>query len=529
MSSMMSSTPSRLLPRWGAADALLLSVCLVAAGAWSVAAGTDRNWDLQNYHLYAPHAWLHGRLFRDVAAGQMQSYFNPLLHMPWYAAFWLLMDWPRVFAFLSGLPAGLLAFLYLRIAHAHAATLLSSPSAQLAATAALGAMGLTGAAFVPAIGLSSGDIWVAAPLMGAYGLVLRGATRRDAGQAPDLRAMALAGLLAGLATGLKLTSLPFAAAIGLMLLATLGLRAAIVAGMAMGVGFVAGWGPHALTLWQETGNPTFPLNNHVFLSPDWLAQPLLDERFLPRSLLQAIFYPFWWLETNSNLVSELRMRDWRLAMAYVAAPLVLVGLLRGAGGRGARPAWLLLGTCALSYGGWVILFGIYRYLVFLEMLAAPLVLTALALLLPRRETVVVLAMWLAATLAMATTLHMNWGHGRHGARLLEVPALPVGAESLVVTSDDDPYGYLVPFLPPEVTVLGLRTNFFPPGQEHGLARRIRQRLSAHAGPIWVIHAPGNEARRDAVLAAYGLAVSGPCQPVRTSMARHSFCPARKLD
>jgi len=495
-----------------------------------VAAGTDRNWDLQNYHLYAPHAWLHGRLFRDVAPGQMQGYFNPLLHMPWYGLFWLLLEWPRVFAFVSGLPAGLLAILYLRIVYAHAATLLPSRRARIAATVAMGAMGLTGVAFVPGIGLSTGDIWVAVPLMGAYGIVLRSAIRKDAGEAPNLRAVAIAGLLAGLATGLKLTSLPFAAAIGLMLLATLGLRAGVVAGLAMTVGFLAGFVPHAFLLWRETGNPTFPLNNHIFRSPDWLGTPLLDRRFLPRSLLQAVFYPFWWLEANSSLVSELRMRDWRLAMAFVALPPALVALARGEAGRGTRAAWLLLGTCILSYSGWVMLFGIYRYLVFLEMLAAPLVLTGLALLFWRREIPSVLGIVTAAVLAMATTIHMNWGHGPHGSRILEVPSLPVGRGSIVITTDPEPYGYLVPFLPPDAIVLGIRNNFLAPGQEHGLARRIHERLTAHDGPIWVIHAPGDEEGRDAALLVLGLKTEAKlCEVVQTSMARHSFCPAQRIN
>lgn len=45
--------------------------------------------------------------------------------------------------------------------------------------------------------------------------------------------------------------------------------------------------PTRFLLWRATGNPTFPLNNHISRSPDWLGTRLLDGRFLPRSLLQA--------------------------------------------------------------------------------------------------------------------------------------------------------------------------------------------------------------------------------------------------
>ncbi len=510
-------------------DAALLGACLLAFGALSVRFGTDRNWDLQNYHVYAAHAWFQGRLFRDVGAGQLQGYFNPMMHLPWYAALRLLMDWPRVFAFLGGLPAGMLAFLFLRVAHAHASLLLDGTGARLAAVAATALLGLTGAAFVPGIGLSSGDVWVAVPLLGAYGLILRAAIHRGAGREPGWRGLALAGLLAGLATGLKLTSLPFAAALGIMLLLVLGLRAALVAGAAMALGFLLPWAPHAWTLWRETGNPTFPLNNAVFRSPDWLPVSFLDTRFLPRSALQAVFYPFWWLDHTTGMVSELRMRDWRLAIAFIAVLLAIPPVARGEAGRGTRAAWLLLGTCILSYAGWVALFGIYRYLVFLEVLASLAVLLVMALLMARRAVPAVAAVAALGILALSTTGWMNWGHGRHGARIIEVPALPVGPGALVVTTDWEPYGYLVAFLPPEATILGLRSNFIQPGQDHGLSRRIRRRLEAHDGPIWAIHAPAEAAGRDATLAAHGLELAGECRVIATSLAPggHSFCPARK--
>jgi hypothetical protein len=137
----------------------LLAACLAAAGTWSVLAGTDRNWDLQNYQIYAPFAWLHGRLFEDVAAAQMQGYFNPLLHLPWYLSRGMLNDQPRVFAFIWGLPAGFVAYAFLRVAYMHASPLLADRRWRVAAVATTALLGLTGAAFVPGIGLSSGDIW----------------------------------------------------------------------------------------------------------------------------------------------------------------------------------------------------------------------------------------------------------------------------------------------------------------------------------------------------------------------------------
>ncbi|MFL1462078.1 hypothetical protein ACI6QG_07740 [Roseococcus sp. DSY-14] len=508
---------------------LLLLACCLAAGLWSVLAGTDRNWDLRNYQLYVAFAWLEGRLFQDVAAAQMQAFYNPVPHLPWYGLLRGLNDYPRLFAFVGGLPAGVLAFLFLRVAHAHAAVVVPGRGVALLLAAVAGLAGLTGAAFVPAIGLSSADAAVAVPVMAAYALVLRAALRRGTiGERPSLAAMAGAGLLLGLAGGLKMTAAPFGAAIGLMILATLGLRAAAAAGLALAAGFLLTWAPHALTLWRETGNPLFPHFNHVFRSPLLPAEAIRDERFLPRSALQAVLYPFWWLRETSGLVTELRFRDWRIPLGYLAALAALPPLLAGRAGAGARAAWLLLGACALSYALWAWLFGVYRYLIVLEMLACLLPMLAAALWARGRWRPVLAVALLAAVAALATTVRPNWGHGRHGAQVISVPPLPVPPGALLLATGDEPHGYLAVFMPRDARMMNLGANFITPA-ETALVRRMREVLAAHQGPVWSVSLPEAAARRDATLARFGLAIAGPCETVRTSLDAHAFCPLRKFN
>lgn len=512
---------------------VLLVLCLLAGGAISAALGTDRNWDLRNYHLYGAHAWWHGRVFTDVAAAQMQSYFNPAILLPQYALLWALNGWPRLYAFAMGLPAGWFLFLALRIGAAHAAAL--RPGAPLPAAAAgalVALLAFTGAATWPIIGSTSADITVAALVAAAYLLVLRQVVARDGGAAPRLSALAAAGALAGLAAGLKLTSVPFVAALGLMVLALLGFRAAVAMALPMLAALAAAWGPHLLFLWRETGNPLFPLYNDVFRSPLFPPERTGDERFLPRSALQAVFYPFWWLRETSGLVTELRMRDGRVALGYVAA-LAVAALLLAGRGRGAwRGAALPLGVAALGYAAWAKLFGIYRYLTMLELLSALLVLLAALLAWRGRPWAGPAALALAALVLLPTTTRPNWGHGRHGAAVVEVPPLPVPADGLLVGTDGEPIGYLVPFLPPGVPVLGLQNNIMRVGVESGLSRQARARIAAHGGPIWSVGAPGGPvAMRDAALGAYGLRVAGPCQRVATSLERggHEFCPLERAN
>jgi putative flippase GtrA len=57
---------------------------VVAFGVLSVVLGQDANWDFANYHLYNAYAVIHGRLLTDFAAAGLQTYFNPLLDVPYY-------------------------------------------------------------------------------------------------------------------------------------------------------------------------------------------------------------------------------------------------------------------------------------------------------------------------------------------------------------------------------------------------------------------------------------------------------------
>ena len=76
---------------------------LLSSGCLSILLRQDNNWDLRNYHLYSAWALLNGRAGMDIAAAGIQSFFNPLLDLPYYmlAVKWL-PDAPAAVAFLAG-------------------------------------------------------------------------------------------------------------------------------------------------------------------------------------------------------------------------------------------------------------------------------------------------------------------------------------------------------------------------------------------------------------------------------------------
>lgn len=46
-------------------------VAIVLAAGWAAFVGQDANWDLRNYHFYAPYAWLSGTWRDHLAAAQV--------------------------------------------------------------------------------------------------------------------------------------------------------------------------------------------------------------------------------------------------------------------------------------------------------------------------------------------------------------------------------------------------------------------------------------------------------------------------
>src|SRR5262245_2821872 len=86
-----------------------LVLCLFVGAAASVGLGQDANWDLRNYHLYNPFAFLNDRFWVDLIPAGVQSTFNPLIDLPYFIlATGPLASSPRVMAAVAGLPYGLL-------------------------------------------------------------------------------------------------------------------------------------------------------------------------------------------------------------------------------------------------------------------------------------------------------------------------------------------------------------------------------------------------------------------------------------
>jgi len=467
-----------------------LLACLSFGVLLSVLRGQDANWDLKNYHLYNAWAGLHGRLTLDLAPAGLQSFFNPLLDMPYFLlGTGPLQHWPRLLAAVQGLWYGGLVFMLFRVA-IRLARLRGRAFGWADVWAVL--IGVTGTMTVSQTGSSFNELPLALFTLSSLYVLLP--LCADTPAPRSWRRALLAGLLSGLAAGLKPTAVVYAPALALGLLLALGMRReawrlALLFGTGALAGFMLAYGWWGWHLHELTGNPIFPLFNQVFHSTWAPAVGGTDRQYLPRDLGQWLFYPLYWLGKNQHLVTEVNFADARYALAGVAT-LALVSLPRLLRRRPLdRSVRLLLVFVTTAYVLWLCLFSILRYAVPLELLSGLLLLAALQLFTPADAAP---GRWLVWAMAGAFLLlagfsrYPGWGHVPYADVAFDVrpPAVEQGGLVLVV---GQPNAYVIPFLPHAQDNRYIGLSWFT---RSALGFRfdalVREQIAAHAGVVYAV-------------------------------------------
>ncbi len=387
--------------------------------AWTVAAGKDLNWDLLNYHYYAPYQLLGGRLGQDFFAASAQSYLNPLGYLPFY----LMVSW----GWHSVLVSVLLA-----LAHGFALILLyaiawrlCAPRAAMAALAT--ALGAASAVFWATLGTSFLDPLLVVPMLGGLLLLL------------ERRAFALAGLLLGAAAALKYSNAIYAlAALPLALASGRRAAAAYVAGGAAAVALLAG--PWLALMWREFGDPFYPGLTGG------------GGRFAPRELLAALALPFRMAVLDRSLYAEIFAPDLRfaaLALLAVALPFRRPALTPRDRG--------LLAFVALAYVLWVLTSANSRYGLLLLLVAGVGVARLAEILLPPRAARISVALLLVLQLAVVVlAAPARWFIAEPWSKSWFPYQVPERGPALYLTIETQPMAVIAPFLHPGSAFVNLR-------------------------------------------------------------------------
>jgi hypothetical protein len=311
---------------------LMLCLCCVAICiSWSWFIGKDLNWDSINYHYYVAYQWMENRLDKDFLPASIQSYLNPIAYLPFYEM--VKSSWPSLWV--SSALATIHSVNLLLIALFTATILPNSLRHRWKWMIASVVLAAINPIFVVEIGSTFNDITTSIFVLAGYVVCFRWLTNPNAlmsdtsrAQSGDARTWTIAGLLLGVALGLKLTNLLFALALGILIFARPNrvydflYRALfyIVGGV---IGFLIVDGYWAWRLWSEFGNPIFPYSNALFLSTDFPSFNIRNYRFVPETLTDALIFPWNAIRVDANIYTETNAPDCRfLAFAFLLTCLI---------------------------------------------------------------------------------------------------------------------------------------------------------------------------------------------------------------
>lgn len=524
-----------MLPQDGAVRRVVLIMFIVVPlifGAIALVLGQDSNWDLRNYHWYDAYALLHGRLEQDLGPAQIPNFYNPTLDIPFFLAANALPA--RAFSFLLGVLQGCNFILLYMLA---AATLrLGGERPQILIAGLVALTGMIGGGHLALVGAVFYDNVVSLLVFGAMVVILNGAAALQHGPLPPaLRRAVLAGFLVGCGVGLKLPTQIFAIGVCFGLLFIPGpFRRRFLLSFACGLGVIAGFavfgGWWMWEMWSHYANPLFPYFNDFIRSPWALPESYRDDRFVPKSMVQALTLPFR-LFLDGKVAGEIAFRDARVLSAYVvllATPvMLLIGRTKSAGESQDTPAAdvfalrYLAAAVVLSYGVWLALFGIYRYIIPLEMLAPLVAVGGLAFWPVSWQRQLSLAIGLLGFMVV-TVQPGNWGRipWTPSAKFVDVAVPPITdpATTMILMTGFAPTAFVIPAFPEQVAFLRPQSYFVAPEHVTRFNEILRNRVAEHRGDIFLLQATWERAAAGRVLPSLGLQL-GPaaCNSIHANL------------
>lgn len=475
--------------------------------------GQDINWDLQNYHLYNPYAFLNDRIEFDLAPAGLQSWFNPLLDLAYFFAISHLS--PKTVGFLIGFIQGLNFLLVYKIA----VRLLPEYRQKHLISLGLALGGVLSVGFLAQVGTTMHDSTVALfPLLSLWIILKAIDPHGKTSQHGVYRLIGLAGLVSGIGVGLKLVTAIYALPLCVSLLIIPvhwleRLKLSFLFGLAVLIGFFVTGSWWMFEMWRLFGNPLFPNFNNLFQGELANIEPIRDIRFLPNTLYEKIFYPIIFT-FNPQRVAELKYEQFSWLAVYIG--LVVLVCTKAADflrkGIKQKPlsmeAAYLLTFFLTSFLLWLNLFGIYRYLAVLDLLIPLLLFLILTVVLKTHHSQV-LALALIALLTMVNLPGApDWWHNDWADTVyhIEPSELTTGTEPAAIYLAGQPGAWIIPALDIQSPFIQIIPNF-PITEAYW--QRARKLTESRKGKRFVIYggnAESEQLRLDDAVMRLGISI-----------------------
>lgn len=503
--------------------------------------GADVNWDLLNYHFYNGYLYTHGKLFSDSLA-TVQSYLDPLLNSFYYFLISALSPL-AVNMILATMQSFALSAVFFFSTYVISDFTTRRP---LLISTLLTLSALIGPVFWSEIGGTMGDTLLATPVIVGIFLLTRYVTTAARGteRPADL---AVAGLLIGFVSGLKFTQMTYALAAFLSLALILGTQrqlaprktavAMAIFSIAMVCAFGSTYANIGWLLWRHFHNPIFPYFNNIFHSPYMAPHAWRDKRWIPTSFLEATKIPFsaFIFGTQRAGGMEIHFRNSLFALIFIL--LIPYAWRAHTIRRFASPEDLgrafFITFFLIAFIVWALVFGYYRYLAVLELLAPLALFTLLCSVRPARYTslapTAIAAFVFAA--ALSNLPEPNWGREPFRASYFGLNRSTFRKyQHCLLIIGQQPMGFILPYFPDNTRIIGIPENI-------GFTRRF---LKTDLAPIYKFHGPVYYLVRykksfraslagAPTLAPYHLRSTDHCTKIQTTIFSVALCKVEHIN
>lgn len=398
--------------------------------------GMDGFWDTANYHWYLGWAFWSVSSYNVGAAAQYQTFLNPVIDAVNYALF-------SLHPFLGAAFHSVCLALTIVVVYRIAGNVVGPDESRRFGPVLAAISAATGAMTVSLFGSLTNEHITALLILAGLDLMVR----QDAMH--DRKASLGAGLLMGLATGLKLTAAPYVAGmlVTAALVSKMNIRTLFLIGVGGALGLLLADGVFMALRWDVYRNPLFPLANNIFHSPyfplEWKSFSQFELRMLPYYLSLPIRWLYSGDLSESNMV-----RDGRLLLGYIGLALAFFSAMVQR--RKLRDEErIVIFFFIFSWLAWILFFRIYRYLVVLEMISGVVFVIGLLRVVPAGGTWQRTAAPLLSLVFLAiVTVYPDWGRRPWHREFASsnVTALIASDKTNVVFFSDERVSYLAPEL-----------------------------------------------------------------------------------